>query len=419
MKPVPTHAPHHDGPETVFPDVNEKGAVVHRSQANIAAAMSRLGIGVYFDEFANRLMICRGDSVGELNDTALNKLFFDCDALGLKPPKPWFVDCIMNMAHGDRRNSVRDELLATSWDGKPRLDGWLVRYAEGDNTPFARAAFKHQMMAGAARILTPGCKFDQILVLEGPQGGGKSTFVMILAGPGLHTDALTVGASDKETLEVAHGKRIVELGELVGIGRRELAAVKAFASRQSDRARPAYARTAVEVPRQFTIWGTTNDSEYLEDPTGNRRFWPVRVGRFNLKQAEADRAQLWAEAVHLVRTGHSLVLPDSLWSAAAQVQSERVVGDTWEELIQQKLTPFQGQPIKLSTYSLLKAIGVEGPKQDKQAQMRVGRIMKRLGFTSTLLGKDRLRAWLRGEAAGAIRLECLAVNGDVCRGGEA
>src|SRR5690606_15687872 len=125
-----------------------------------------------------------------------------------------------NFANHDKRNAVLNEINALEWDGIPRLDGWLVRYAQGRDTEYDREAFKLCCIAMARRIRHPGTKFDQIPVLEGIQGGGKSTFLRILSrGDGLFTDALSIGADDRETLEIAHGKLIVELGELAGIGR--------------------------------------------------------------------------------------------------------------------------------------------------------------------------------------------------------
>lgn len=409
---IATHPAHHDSRASAWPEVTANGAVVHRSQLNVAAGLARLGVAVFFDEFANRVMATRAATSVELNDVELNRLYFDLDALGLKPPKPWYIDCVLNRAHADRRNEVRDRLKALVWDRQARLDGWLVRHAEGEDTPFARAAFKHQMMAGVARIYSPGIKHDQIAVFAGPQGGGKSSFLRILAGGYQYfTDALPVGASDKETLEIAHGKTIVELGELAGLGKRDHASVKAFASRQADRARPAYGRTAVETPRQFTCWGTTNDTEYLEDPTGNRRFWPLRVGKFDLEGAKAERDLLWAEAAHLVSSGHQLALPDHLWSAAAQVQSERVVGDVWEEVIERKLDDHAHRPVKVTSADVLMAIGLPTDRQDRQAQMRTAKIMRKLGFAPCQVGKRRHKAWLRGDGAEAVRILCRETKG--------
>jgi len=405
---------------TPFPNSNtwpatnkETGAIVHKSQANVGRFLRLIDCEIYLDTFSSRPMIVRDGVTSAIDDAAVLKLFFEADEMGLKPPKPWFQDCLSNIANSDRRNAVRDEIDALAWDGTPRLDGWLVRHAQGRDTEYDRQAFKLCCIAMVRRLRHPGTKFDQIPVLEGSQGGGKSTFLRILSRhDDLFTDALGIGADDRETIEIAHGKLIVELGELAGISKRDLNNVKAFASRQSDRARLAYARFAIETPRQFTIWGTTNDHEYLSDPTGNRRFWPLKVGRFDLDQAKADCDQLWAEAAVLEANGHPLMLDPKLWTAASEVQRARLVADTWEDAISHKLDLFRNHAIKVRTGDIMLSIGVKLDRQDRQTQMRTATIMQRLGFQPCRIGHARARGWLRGRAEQAIIVACAIENGD-------
>jgi len=399
---------------TKWPATNrETGEIIHKAQRNVTFFLEQIECDLYTDAFASRLMISRDGITYTLDDAAMLRLYFEADAMGLRPPKAWFVDCITNIANQDRRNAVRDEIDALVWDGVPRLDGWLVRHAQGRDTDYDRLAFTLCFVAMVRRIRNPGTKFDQIPVLEGPQGGGKSTFLRILSRDDeLFTDALRIGADDRETLEIAHGKLIVELGELAGIGKRELASVKAFASRQSDRARLAYGRFAVEVPRQFTVWGTTNDSEYLSDPTGNRRFWPLKVGRIDLTQARADCDQLWAEAAALEANGHPITLPERLWTTAAAVQHERLVSDTWEDAVARKLDLFRNHTIKIRTGDVLLAIGVDLERQDRPAQMRAASVMQRLGFSRCKIGHTRTRGWVRGTTNSADILVCNVKGGD-------
>jgi len=394
-----------------WPATDREGKIIHKAQENVAHFLKMVGAELYFDAFASRLMIIMDGITSAVDDADVLKLYFEADALGLKPPKQWFVDCIVNIGNNDRRNLIRDEINALVWDGQPRLDGWLVRHAQGRDTEYDRQAFTLCCVAMVRRIQHPGTKFDQIPVLEGPQGGGKSTFLRVLArGDDYFTDALNVGATDKETLEIVHGKLIAELGELAGIGKKELNHVKAFASRQSDRARLAYGKFTTECPRQFTIWGTTNDSEYLSDPTGNRRFWPLNVGKFDLAQARKDCNQLWAEAATLEANGHPLTLPEHLWSDAAEVQKARLISDTWADAIGEKLDLFRDRAIKVRTGDTLLSIGVPLERQDRGAQMRAASIMRRLGFEPCFIGRRRLAGWRRGASGDAITLSCPGSN---------
>lgn len=406
--------------QSEWPAVGQDETPIHKSQENVAHFLRKSGVQIYLDAFASKLMIERAGSRAPLDDAALLELYFAADRMGLRPPKIWFVDCLANMAQQAPRNAVLEAINALVWDGKPRLDGWLGRHAGGTNGLYERHAFTCAWVAMVRRVRRPGVKFDQIVTVEGPQGCGKSTLLRIFArDDALFTDALPIGASDRDTLEIAHGKLIVELGELAGIGKRDLAAVKAFASRQNDRARLAYARFAVEVPRQFTIWGTTNDSEYLADPTGNRRFWPLRVKLIDLNQARSDVDQLWAEAAALEADGHPLTLPKELWGDAAHEQAARLVSDTWEDALADKLEGYGGRAVKVRTSDVLLAIGVSIERQDRQNTQRVAGVLRRLGFEDGIkIGKARTRGWQRGGTVPAILLSCDGLGGHLRTKGE-
>lgn len=165
------------------------------------------------------------------------------------------------------------------------------------------------MIAGVRRVRKPGCKFDEALILESEQGKGKSTALKVLAGGDEHfTDALQMNSDSKVVIEQSRGKWIIELPELSGMKKAEVESVKANMARTSDRARGAYGRIAEEIARSFVFAGTTNSDKYLSDPTGNRRFWPVKVGTIDLAALKRDRDQLWAEAATRERARPRLVV---------------------------------------------------------------------------------------------------------------
>src|SRR5581483_5455081 len=149
----------------------------------------------------------------------------------------------------------------------------------------------------------PGCKADHCLILEGPQGRGKSTALRALAGDDFFTDQMPRDLSSKEASLACAGTWIIEFSELEGLMHREsqVEAVKAFLTRTEDRYRPPYQRHSISIPRQCVFTATTNRDTYMYDESGNRRFWPARVMNIHLRMLENDREQLWAEAVHAQR----------------------------------------------------------------------------------------------------------------------
>jgi len=209
----------------------------------------------------------------------------------------------------ETQKSVTDYLDSLAWDGVPRLDRWLIDYAGAEDTSNVRGASRAILVAAVRRARQPGCKFDQLLVICGPQGCGKSQALQLLAvNDAWFTDALTfVDAADKQVVELIAGKWIVEAGELEGLIQKDAAALKAFLARLVDEARLAYQRDRTRVPRGFVVVGTTSAPDYLMD-TGSRRYWPVTVRSFDLARLAEVRDQLWAEASVAEAAGASIDL---------------------------------------------------------------------------------------------------------------
>ena len=231
---------------------------------------------------------------------------------------------LLNAANDRVIHPIRDYLEALQWDQTPRLDTLLVDYLSAEDTLYTRAVTRKTFVAAVARIFRPGCKFDYVLTLSGPQGRGKSTLVYKMAN-GWHTDSLA-GLGTKEAYEGLQGYWLVELGELAAMRKIEIETIKNFISKQVDSYRAAYGRRVEDHPRQCIFIGTTNSTAFLRDDTGNRRFWPVRLGAQppektvwnDLTQAVID--QLWAEAVTLYQAEEPLVLPPELAGYALEQQ---------------------------------------------------------------------------------------------------
>jgi predicted P-loop ATPase len=221
------------------------------------------------------------------------------------------------------------------WDGRERMDSLLIDYLGAEDNNYTRAVIRKTMVAAVARIYEPGTKFDYILVLNGPQGIGKSTFFAKLAGQWF-SDSLTVSdMRDKSGAEKLQGYWILELGELAGLRKMDVETVKSFITRTDDKFRQSYGINVENHPRQCIIVGSTNNiSGFLRDITGNRRFWPVRVGDGKKSVWEmTDIDQIWAEALQYYRNGEPLILSAEEEKIAFEEQRDAMEADDREGLI--------------------------------------------------------------------------------------
>jgi predicted P-loop ATPase len=218
-----------------------------------------------------------------------------------------------------------------------------------------------------------------MLVLEGDQGSGKSTGIEALVpDTSWFTDDLPLNSESKETIERTTGRWIVEAAELGGLRRADVERLKSFLSRRTDTARLAYGRMATERARHFVVIGTTNDAAYLNDSTGNRRFWPVAVGRIDVPAIARDRDQLWAEAARLEARGQVVRLDPRLWQRAVAAQEERRLEDPWEQELGALLGARVGWLQSQDAWAL---VGLHDVGRRAQAEgARLGKALRKLGF---------------------------------------
>ena len=228
------------------------------------------------------------------------------------------------------------------WDKVPRVDTLLVDYLGASDTAYVRAVTRKTLCAAISRVLRPGCKFDSMLVLNGPQGVGKSTLIAKLAGEWF-SDSLNLGdTKDKTAAEKLQGYWILEIGELAGLKKAEVETLRSFLSRQNDIYRAAFGKRATPHLRQCVFFGTTNaESGYLRDTTGNRRFWPVKTPGSGKKQSwnltHEEILQIWAEALVYVRQGEKLYLSPEMDALAKDEQREAMESDEREGLVREYL----------------------------------------------------------------------------------
>lgn len=387
--------------QPIYPDQlvrSDKGVPLDRL-ANIVKILRgdpAFAEALAFDEFSNRLLKMRPmpweTTAGEWSDvdSLLLQVYLTDRGLG-EYSLGKISAAIIAVAKARAFHPVREYLSGLQWDGQERLNLWLAHYlgVVGIEDELRRAYVdrvgKMWLVAAVHRVMEPGCKFDNVLILEGSQGIGKSTALQILAGEWYTDTPFPMG--DKDGFQALAGVWIVELAELEAFTSVESSRSKSFFSSAIDRYRPSYGARTMPFPRQCVIAGSTNRAEYLKDATGNRRYWPVMCTQVRLDDLRADRDQLWAEAVHLYLAGyaHYVSPTDPLAGTFHAMQSERQIDDPWEYAIALYLEDYavrNGMDVPLTSLDILRGLGLDVRAIDQRGMaQRVGKAMQKLGWT--------------------------------------
>jgi putative DNA primase/helicase len=306
------------------------------------------------------------------------------DVMGCALSKQHVIDAARIVADDHAFHPVRDYLSGLTWDGKPRVDRWLEDYgavvpASEPHAELIRSVARRWLVACVARAMKPGSKVDTMLILEGRQGIGKSTAFATLAGVGLHCDS-AIDFGSKEACQTLQGVWIFELPELDALLRHETSVIKAFLSRSVDRFRVPYGRAPENVPRSVVFCGTVNHGGYLRDRTGNRRFWVVRCeDTLNVDGLGAARDALWAEAVHLYRSGEPWHLSLEHETLMHGEHEGRLECDPWDETLEAWTSARGEHPFTMNEL-LESALGLRSSGKNPRVTARVSQLLSALGF---------------------------------------
>ena len=300
---------------------------------------------IYHDDFSDRPMVCGQLPWEKFAFDGRHRLWRDGDDAGLRGymeshygigTKNSVLDGFAVYALNHRVNFLKDYLTGLRWDGVPRVDTLLVDYFGAEDNIYSREAIRKCLVGAIARLMHPGTKFDQMLILAGPQGAGKSTFWRMLGMKWYQESLYTF--EGREAAELLQGYWIVECGELAGMTKSERNAVKQFISRCEDTYRAAYGRRTENYPRRCLLVGTTNEKEFLKDEPGERRFWPVDLAKHPRRKdphrdLPGEVAMIWAEALQMYQGGESLLLSEGAEMMAKEAQEDHKESDPNEGII--------------------------------------------------------------------------------------
>lgn len=392
--------------ETITPDIadlwqrDDKQQLL-KNRHNALLAFKNMGIKLSHDAFAQENRIEGLEDHGpHLNDAAMRALYLLVwDEYGLKFRKEDLDAIIREACWRNRFHPVRDYLDGLAWDGVERIDEWLITYGGAPDTPLIRAYGRLFLIAAVRRVRQPGCKFDEMLVLEGIEGVNKSTAMRVMAGDEWFSDDAPFGAAARDVIERIRGRWIVECAELDAMRKSEVTAVKRFLSSQADASTMKYERETTKARRQCVFVGTTNEAAYLLSSTGNRRFWPVPVKGFDIDCLARDRDQLWAEAAYWEAKGASTRLPKELYASGHEEQEKRRITDPWADLLQDAFGDLRGKVAASELWSLLDRD--QKGKRTQNDNMRLGQAMRELGWARPESGIKvngrKVRGYVKGD----------------------
>lgn len=252
-------------------------------------------------------------------------------------------DAVDKLAKKNTYNPVSQWLDSLQWDSTERLDNWLVRLANAEDTPYTQRVGRYLLMSLVERARFPGCKQDYTVVFEGDQGQRKTEFVRALSpNPDWHSSVILDPRAIEETALHAAGSWVVEIGELVGLNKSDEDRIKAFMTEREDNLRIRYRAHAEKFPRTFCFVGTTNDSDWLNLLSGARRFLPVGCHGLDVEGLVAEREQLFAEAAFEIMFQGAFQACSDLEQLAAPEQAVRRREHVWEADLDKTLAQLEG-----------------------------------------------------------------------------
>ncbi len=406
---------------------DKQGAIL-ADAPNLHMAVGRsdlVGGLIGYDEFRDELLIDRSEGGGQWQPFGDEDYFFvrvRLESIGFKViGREAIRDAVHAIATLNRFDSARLWLSGLQWDGTPRIARFLADYFGAEDSPYTTAVSLYLWTALAGRTMKGGVKADMVPIAVGSQGIGKSTGIEAIAPAVDYHGEISFAESEDDIARRMRGKQIIEFGELRGLHTKELEAIKAFISRTHEEWVPKFKEFATKYPRRCVFFGSTNQDEFLADPTGNRRWLPFDAGitgpvRVDLIREQRD--QLWAEGKARFEA------EGVLWQEAeqlAQAQHSRYeMRDQWADQVAQWLkTPGFGgdicpseKPFITTLEILCGALGFDVRNVSRREEMRLGSVMRHLGYERgrQLNSGSRTYGWQKPTKV-RVKVEKISRNG--------
>lgn len=349
------------------------------------------GFDVRYDLFRAETMVAeRPDEWRPFHDSDGVRMRINLASARFKPiGKDMMRDAIMATAWERQFDTARIwlEEVVPAWDGVPRIERSLSTYFRADDTEYTRACGEYLWTALASRVLDPGCQADMALVFVSPeQGMRKSSGVAALSPSRDFFGEVNLEVRDADLSRKLRGKLVIELAEMRGLKTRDSESIKAWVTQRYEEWTPKFMEANTKFARRCILIGTTNDEQFLGDPTGERRWLPMKVkGQAHTALLERDRLQLWAEGRDRWRA------EGQLWEKAEKLAKKEHGAfkehDTWEDAIREWLgevamddtTPLTKGFVR-SSEVLTGALGFDPKHVKKSEEMRVARALAAVGM---------------------------------------
>ncbi len=349
---------------------------------------------IWWDNYRKQIML----SASPAQDADYQRISTWLDTLyRVKLAPSGVASVVQAIAQDHQRNPLQEYLRGIRWDQQPRLDRWLHVALGVADTELHRLIGRRWLIQAVARALKPGCKADVVLVLTGQQGIKKSTALRELTGGEYFSDSpIPIGEGPRGAQQV-YTAWVHELSELSSLRGKAVEDVKSFITKTHDDFIPMYGRSPVHWARFCVFAGTTNEDTFLSDPTGARRFWPVRALAVDLPWLRQHRDQLWAEAVAAFEAGEPWWLEEPEEQVVSEEREQYQRDETWDGLIAtwlKEATLTSGEPLTAGIL-LKRALNIEPNQHTTSNTTRIGQVMKRLGYAKgRLTVSPGVRVWV-------------------------